>query len=101
MILYPILKWYFDLMLSLPSIIWGIVIVGALILGFLGFAELRSLILSIFLGPLGLYLICNFCKGAQTIPFLGILAVIFRIAVDVVVIGGIIKLVKFFLVGKK
>ena len=101
MILYPILKFYFDLMLSLPSIIWGIVIVGALVLGFFGFSELRSCILLLFLSPLGLYLFCDICKASQSIPFFGIFAFLIRIVIDAVIIGGIIKLIKFFLAGRK
>lgn len=101
MILYPILKWYFDLVLALPSIIWGIVIIGALALGFFGFSELRTFIFWIFGGPLVLFLVCDLCKGAQSIPLLGIFAVGLRLVIDAVFIGGIVKIIKFFLVGKK
>ena len=101
MILYPILQGYVNVLLKLPTLLVGVIIVGLLILGFIGLSEIRNAIFAILTAPIGLFLICYLAKVAGELHLVIMIAsIIIRLAVDISIIFFGIMIVRYFKVGK-
>ena len=99
MLTYPILEWWTNVVLSIPGVIFGIVIVGWILLSIFGLHEIRNAIFAILTVPLGLFLICYVSKAAQQyLPLVGWCFIIVRLGVDVCLIVGIIMIIRYFTV---
>lgn len=95
MLLYPILEGYFNFAMELPTLLWGAVMIGLLILGFFGFREARNTIFTILISPIMLYFICYISKMMAGYPMLGILAKLVLLGVDFTVIAGIVMVIRY------
>lgn len=99
MLTYPILEWWFSLVLSIPGVVFGIAIVGWILLSIFGLHEIRNAIFAILTAPLGLFLLCYLCEATQEfLPIIGGVAIIVRLLVDVCIIGGVIMIIRYFTV---
>ena len=101
MLLYPILEGYVKLLLAMPSLLLGVIVIGLLIMGFIGLSEIRNAIFAILATPVGFYFLCYFLKivGEMNV-IIGVICIIIRLVIDISIICSVIMIIRYFMIGK-